>query len=72
MKPGTNTTIGDGNLFMAVSHVAHDCRVGNNIVFASNVMLAGHVQVDDRARLFPAASAYTSSAASARSPWSAA
>lgn len=49
MKPGTNTTIGDSNLFMAVSHVAHDCKVGNNIVFANNVMLAGHVQVEDRA-----------------------
>ena len=49
MKPGTSTTIGDSNLFMAVSHVAHDCRVGSNIVFANNVMLAGHVQVEDRA-----------------------
>jgi UDP-N-acetylglucosamine acyltransferase len=49
MKPGTNTIIGDSNLFMAVSHVAHDCRVGSNIVFANNVMLAGHVIVEDRA-----------------------
>ncbi len=49
MKPGTSTTVGDNNLFMAVSHVAHDCRVGSNIVFANNVMLAGHVQVEDRA-----------------------
>jgi UDP-N-acetylglucosamine acyltransferase len=49
MKPGTNTTIGDNNLFMAVSHVAHDCKVGSNIVFANNVMLAGHVQIEDRA-----------------------
>lgn len=49
MKPGTSTLIGDNNLLMAVTHVAHDCRLGNNVVFANNVMLAGHVTVEDRA-----------------------
>lgn len=49
MKPGTSTTIGNNNLFMAVTHVAHDCRIGSNVVFANNVMLAGHVTVEDRA-----------------------
>lgn len=51
MKPGTSTTIGDNNLFMAVTHVAHDCHIGNNVIFANNVMLAGHVTVEDRAFL---------------------
>lgn len=43
------TTIGDNNFFMAGSHVAHDCRVGNNTIFANYALLAGHVTVDDRA-----------------------
>ncbi|MFN8392249.1 MAG: acyl-ACP--UDP-N-acetylglucosamine O-acyltransferase [Bdellovibrionota bacterium] len=39
------TRIGDNNLFMANSHVAHDCSVGNNNVFANSVSLAGHVSI---------------------------
>lgn len=39
------TVIGDNNLFMAYSHIAHDCVVGSNNVFANSVALAGHVQV---------------------------
>ncbi len=38
------TTIGSDNLFMAYSHVAHDCVVGNNIVFANGATLGGHVR----------------------------
>jgi UDP-N-acetylglucosamine acyltransferase len=45
------TTIGDGNLLMVGSHVAHDCRVGHRVIFANNVMLAGHVSIDDGAFL---------------------
>ncbi len=45
------TVVGDNNLLMANAHVAHDCRVGNNTVFANNVMLAGHVTVGDRANV---------------------
>lgn len=41
------TTIGSDNLFMAYSHVAHDCVVGNNIVFANGATLGGHVEVGD-------------------------
>ncbi|MDH3221396.1 MAG: acyl-ACP--UDP-N-acetylglucosamine O-acyltransferase [Gammaproteobacteria bacterium] len=41
------TTIGDDNLFMAYSHVAHDCRVGNHTVFANAASLSGHVEVGD-------------------------
>lgn len=45
------TRIGDNNLFMANSHVAHDCQIGNNCVFANSVALAGHVQVGNNAIL---------------------
>lgn len=56
LQPGTEgggmvTSIGDGNLFMANSHVGHDCKVGSNNVFANSVALAGHVEVGDRAIL---------------------
>lgn len=43
------TRVGDNNLLMAGSHVAHDCVVGNNAIFANHVLLAGHVIVEDRA-----------------------
>lgn len=48
-KEGTETLVGDGNLFMAYSHVAHDCIVKNNTVLANQATLAGHVVVEDRA-----------------------
>jgi UDP-N-acetylglucosamine acyltransferase len=41
------TTIGSDNLFMAYSHVAHDCVLGNNLVFANGATLGGHVVVED-------------------------
>lgn len=41
------TRIGDNCLFMAYSHVAHDCRVGNNVILVNSVALAGHVEVGD-------------------------
>lgn len=43
------TTIGDGCLLMVGAHVAHDCRLGNNVIVTNNAMLAGHVRIDDRA-----------------------
>jgi UDP-N-acetylglucosamine acyltransferase len=46
---GGRTIIGDFNLFMAYSHVAHDCMVGNRAVLANHVTLAGHVVVGDYA-----------------------
>jgi UDP-N-acetylglucosamine acyltransferase len=52
------TQIGDGNLLMVNSHVAHDCRIGNNVILTNNVMLAGHVTVGDRAYLSGAAAAH--------------
>lgn len=42
------TIVGDNGMFLAYSHVAHDCVVGNNVTFANNVMLAGHVTIGDR------------------------
>lgn len=44
---GNVTRIGNDNLFMASSHVAHDCILGNNIILANATALAGHVIVDD-------------------------
>lgn len=52
MNPGTKhgamkTVVGDNNLFMMASHVAHDCVVGSNVILANNATLAGHVVVGD-------------------------
>lgn len=41
------TRIGDDNWIMAYVHIAHDCQVGNHVVFANNATLAGHVEVGD-------------------------
>jgi UDP-N-acetylglucosamine acyltransferase len=53
LNPGTSegskTEVGDDNLLMAYSHVAHDCRVGNGCVLANNSTLAGHVSIEDKA-----------------------
>lgn len=54
MNPGTAgggsvTTVGDACAFLANSHVGHDCRVGNHVIFSNNVMLAGHCVVGDYA-----------------------
>jgi UDP-N-acetylglucosamine acyltransferase len=52
---GGRTTIGDGNLFMAYVHVAHDCHVGSDTIFGPGATLGGHVEVAD----FAAVSAYS-------------
>jgi len=49
------TVLGDHCLLMVNSHVAHDCRIGNQVILTNNVMLAGHVAVADRAYLSGAA-----------------
>lgn len=54
LNPGTEgggmaTTIGDRCAFLANSHVGHDCRVGSDVIFSNNVMLAGHCDVGDYA-----------------------
>lgn len=52
-NPGTEengkTAVGSNNLFMAYSHVAHDCIVGNDCIIANNGTLAGHVTIEDGA-----------------------
>ena len=47
--PGTKTIVGSGGNFLAYSHIAHDCVVGNHVIFSNNGTLAGHVQVGDHA-----------------------
>ena len=49
IEGGGTTRIGSRNLFMACSHVAHDCRIGNDCVLANYVGLSGHVTIEDRA-----------------------
>jgi UDP-N-acetylglucosamine acyltransferase len=44
---GGITRIGDNNWIMAYVHIAHDCIIGNNTIFANNSTLAGHVVIDD-------------------------
>jgi UDP-N-acetylglucosamine acyltransferase len=46
-----DTAIGNGNLFLAYTHVAHDCVVGNATTFSNNAQIAGHVRIDDWAVL---------------------
>jgi UDP-N-acetylglucosamine acyltransferase len=50
MNPGTTaggmiTSVGDGGYYMAGSHVGHDCRIGDRVMIANGVLLAGHVEV---------------------------
>lgn len=51
VQGGGYTKIGSGNLLMAYVHVAHDCIIHNNTIFANNASLAGHVEVRDHAIL---------------------
>ncbi|OFV99938.1 MAG: acyl-[acyl-carrier-protein]--UDP-N-acetylglucosamine O-acyltransferase [Acidobacteria bacterium RIFCSPLOWO2_12_FULL_54_10] len=44
---GMVTRIGDGNLLMAYTHIAHDCQVGNQTILANGATLAGHVAIED-------------------------
>ena len=48
---GGVTRVGNGNLFMAYSHVAHDCLIGNGVIMSNAATLAGHITVDDKAIL---------------------
>jgi UDP-N-acetylglucosamine acyltransferase len=48
-KEGTATIIGDDNFLMHHSHVAHNCQIGNQTIIAGGALLAGYVQVEDRA-----------------------
>jgi UDP-N-acetylglucosamine acyltransferase len=48
---GGLTSIGDDNLLMAQAHVAHDCRIGNEVIMANAATLAGHVEIADKANV---------------------
>jgi UDP-N-acetylglucosamine acyltransferase len=49
IKGGGKTIIGNGNYFMAYSHVAHDCQIGNQVLMANGATLAGHIMIEDYA-----------------------
>lgn len=49
LKGGGETIIGDNNFFMAYAHVAHDCRIGNQVILANGATLAGHILIEDYA-----------------------
>ena len=46
---GEKTIIGNNNLLMAYTHLGHNCELGNGIVLANSVQMAGHVKVEDKA-----------------------
>jgi UDP-N-acetylglucosamine acyltransferase len=48
-KPGSDTSIGNHNFFMATSHVAHNCRVGNHVILSNCSLAAGYVELQDHA-----------------------
>jgi UDP-N-acetylglucosamine acyltransferase len=47
--PGSSTRVGSGGNYLAYSHVAHDCVVGDGVIFSNNGTIAGHVEVEDYA-----------------------
>jgi len=47
VEGGGETVIGDRNFIMAYSHIAHDCKIGNQVIMANSSTLAGHIQVED-------------------------
>ena len=49
--PESATEIGDGNFIMTSGHIAHNCKIGNNTVIASCVLLGGYVEIEDGAFL---------------------
>ncbi len=48
-KEDRKTVIGNKNFLMAYSHVAHDCKLGNNIIMSNSVALGGHIVIGDHA-----------------------
>lgn len=50
-QPGSTTSVGSDCFIMAYAHVAHNCRLGDWVIMANNVALAGHVEVEDQAFL---------------------
>jgi UDP-N-acetylglucosamine acyltransferase len=50
-QPGSATIIGSDCFIMAGAHIAHDCRLGDRVIIANNVALAGYVEIEDQAFL---------------------
>lgn len=48
-QPGSETIVGSNCFIMACAHVAHNCRLGDRVIIANNVALAGHVEINDGA-----------------------
>ncbi len=48
-KEDTSTVVGNNNFLMALSHVAHNCQIGNNVILANGGLLAGYTVVEDKA-----------------------
>lgn len=48
---GGITKVGSGGLFMAYTHIAHDCTVGDHVVIANSTQLAGHVEIEDHVKV---------------------
>ena len=46
---GTSTVVGDGNYIMVQAHLGHNCHIHNNVIIAPGALLAGHVEVEDKA-----------------------
>jgi UDP-N-acetylglucosamine acyltransferase len=49
IKGAGKTVIGNDNFFMAYSHVAHDCQIGNQVVLVNGATLGGHIMIEDHA-----------------------
>ena len=47
MKPDGTTVVGDDCFFMANSHAAHDCKIGDHVIMVNNATLGGHVMIDE-------------------------
>jgi len=58
VQGGGVTTIGNGCLFMAYSHVGHDCHIADGVIIANSVALAGHVEIEDHVHISGLAAAH--------------
>lgn len=47
-EPGSETIVGSDCFMMAYAHIAHNCRLGDRVIIANNVALAGHIDIEDR------------------------
>ena len=50
-EENNRTELGNNNYLMGFSHIAHDCRLGNNITISNGSLLAGHVEIEDSATI---------------------